>query len=298
VAGGGGGGVAGGARAPGRGGRGGQPDAVHRRSGGSRSHLVVLVGRAGGGLGLGACGSGPASRAPPLPARAHALERQHRDVRMTVDRRLLAIPLALALGNMAMGCAGRGTAAAARSGRRILRVAYEREIDGLNPFTSQNLVDISFSMIEGLVTTAAQTRSVPVLATAPPAEDNGLIRHRPDGTVEMTWPLHEGVRWHDGAPFTSRDVCFTWRFVTSPGSLTYNREQYLGIKDCRTPDDHTVVFVWDGEYAYYAGLFEAILPEHVLGRMTTDEIVNYEPYNRGEATVGTGPFKFAEWQAG
>ena len=74
----------------------------------------------------------------------------------------------------------------------------------------------------------------------------------------MTWPLQEHVRWHDGSPFTSADVCFTWRFVTSPDSLTYNREQYLGIKGCATPDDHTVVFVWDGEYAYYAGLFEAV----------------------------------------
>ena len=40
-----------------------------------------------------------------------------------------------------------------------------------------------------------------------------------------------------------------------------------------------------------------VLPEHVLGGMTTDEIVNFEPYNRGSATIGTGPFRFAEWRA-
>jgi peptide/nickel transport system substrate-binding protein len=182
--------------------------------------------------------------------------------------------------------------------RRILRVAYDREIDVLNPFTSQNLVDISFSMIEGLVTTDEKNHYIPVLAKQIPSVENGGIARRPDGSVEMTWPLHEGVRWHDGQPFTSRDVCFTWKFVVSPSSTTYNREQYLGIKDCKAPDPHTVVFVWDGEYAYYAGLFEAILPEHVLGRMTTEGIVNYEPYNRGSATIGTGPFKFAEWKSG
>ena len=38
-------------------------------------------------------------------------------------------------------------------GRQILRVAYEREVDVLNAFTSQMLVDIHFSMVEGLVTT-------------------------------------------------------------------------------------------------------------------------------------------------
>lgn len=124
-----------------------------------------------------------------------------------------------------------------------------------------------------------------------------MVRQK-DGTVEMTWPLQENVRWHDGVPFTSADVCFTWRFVSSPDSETYNREQYLGIQDCRTPDDHTVVFVWDGEYAYYAGLFEAVLPKHRLGSMTAAQIVSYEPYNRGRGTVGTGPFRFAEWKAG
>jgi peptide/nickel transport system substrate-binding protein len=86
--------------------------------------------------------------------------------------------------------------------------------------------------------------------------------------------------------------------VSSPGSQVYNRDQYLGIQECRAPDDHTVVFVWDGVYGYYAGLFEAILPEHVLGGKTTEEIVSYTPYNRGEETVGTGPFKFAEWKTG
>jgi ABC-type oligopeptide transport system substrate-binding subunit len=61
------------------------------------------------------------------------------------------------------------------SGRKILRVAYDREIDVLNPFTSQNLVDISFSMIEGLVTTDDSGRYVPVLATTIPTLENGLV---------------------------------------------------------------------------------------------------------------------------
>ena len=187
---------------------------------------------------------------------------------------------------------------APESGKTILRVAYEREIDVLNPFTSQNLADIGYTMIEGLVTTDEHNRYIPVLAKTIPTRANGLVKTTPAGMVEVTWPLQDSVRWHDSVPFTSKDVCFTWKFVTSPNSETYNREQYLNIKDCRMPDDHTVVFVWDGEYAYYDGLFEAILPEHVLGKLSTEEIVKYEPYNRGPKTIGTGPFKFAEWKSG
>lgn len=187
---------------------------------------------------------------------------------------------------------------ASADGRKILRVAYEREVDVLNALTSQMLVDIHFSMVEGLVTTDENNTYVPVLAREIPTVENGGIVENADGTVEMTWPLREGVRWHDGEPFTSEDVCFTWDFVTSEGSQVYNRDWYMGIVECAMPDDHTVVFTWDGPYGYYAGLFEAILPEHVLGGMSTQEIVNYTPYNRGDELVGTGAFVFDEWRSG
>ena len=206
----------------------------------------------------------------------------------------------LALGAVCASCGG-GEARdplASLDGRKILRVAYEREVDVLNAFTSQMLVDIHFSMVEGLVTTDENNNYVPVLAREIPTVENGFIVENADRTVDMTWRLREGVRWHDGEPFTSEDVCFTWRFVTSDNSQTYNRDWYLGISECVMPDEHTVVFRWTEPRGYYAGLFEAILPEHVLGDLTAEEIVNYTPYNRGDALVGTGPFRFAEWRSG
>jgi peptide/nickel transport system substrate-binding protein len=45
-------------------------------------------------------------------------------------------------------------------------------------------------------------------------------------------------------------------------------------------------------------VFEANLTEHVLGGKTTEEIVTYTPFNRGQELVGTGPFRFAEWKSG
>lgn len=215
-------------------------------------------------------------------------------------RRLLLAVTALAWSGALTACGGAGgDAAVDGSGRRrILRIAYPREIDVLNPFTSQNLVDVEFSMMEGLVTTDEHNTYVPVLAKVIPTEENGLVERHDDGTVAVTWPLHSGVRWHDGAPFTSTDVCFTWRFVSSPESQTYNRDQYLGIQSCDTPDDTTVVLTWDGLYGYYDGLFEAVLPEHLFHGRTTEQIVENEGFNRGRTTIGTGPFKFAEWKSG
>jgi len=217
----------------------------------------------------------------------------------TRRRRACAVAIALICGLGACGGEGGGRSAlTSPDGRQILRVAYDREIDVLNALTSQNLVDIQFSMVEGLVTTNQNNTYIPVLAKEIPTEENGLVVVHEDGTVTMTWPLQEGVRWHDGEAFTSEDVCFTWRFVTSEGSQVYNRHEYMSIVDCDDSDEHSVVFTWDGVRGYYAGIFEAILPEHVMGDMTTEEVINYTPYNRGDALIGTGPFRFAEWRSG
>jgi peptide/nickel transport system substrate-binding protein len=186
--------------------------------------------------------------------------------------------------------------AAQPAGKKILRVAYTREIDVLNAFTSQNLCDIEFTMVEGLVQNNDKGENIPILAKEIPTLANGGIVAKSDGSYDMTWHLQEGVKWHDGVPFTSKDVCFTSKFITSEGSETYNSDDYRGIKACNTPDDNTVVFTWDGLYANYAGLFEAILPEHTLGKLSTAEIVQNEQYNR--SPIGTGPFKFAEWKSG
>src|SRR6185369_2146430 len=37
----------------------------------------------------------------------------------------------------------------------------------------------------------------------------------PDG-LEITFHLRRGVKWHDGTPFTSRDVMYTYRIIIDP----------------------------------------------------------------------------------
>jgi peptide/nickel transport system substrate-binding protein len=180
--------------------------------------------------------------------------------------------------------------------KKIIRVAYNRELDVLNPFTSQMSCSIEFTMQEGLVQNNDKGEVVPILAKEIPSLANGGIVAKPDGTYEITWHLQEGVKWHDGVDFTSKDVCFTSNWITSEGSETYNRDDYLGIKNCATPDDNTAVFTWDGLYGGFSNLFESILPEHLLGKLSTVEIVQNVEFNR--SPIGTGPYKFAEWKAG
>ncbi|MCB0044951.1 MAG: peptide ABC transporter substrate-binding protein [Caldilineaceae bacterium] len=187
-----------------------------------------------------------------------------------------------------------GQTASTESGEKVLRIAYGAEIDTLNALTSQNLTDIEILMVEGLIMSNDQNTYIPILAKEIPTLENGGVVMNDDGSVTMTWNLHEGVKWHDGEEFTSEDVCFTWDFIVSEaGSAVYNQTEYLNIESCEAPDPYTVVFTWKAPYAPYASLFDTILPKHVL---EGQDVLTYDAYNR--SPLGTGPFKFVEWKTG
>jgi peptide/nickel transport system substrate-binding protein len=187
--------------------------------------------------------------------------------------------------------------AVVEDGKKILYVAYDRELDVFNPFTSQMLCDLQHNVTEGLIITNDKNEYIPVLAKEIPTFENGGVVANADGTYDMTWHLHEGVKWHDGEEFTAEDVKFTLDFVHNTPQV-YNQSEYNKIIKTEIIDDYTIVMTWDGLYTFYAGIFEATLPEHILGHMSWEEIAQYEPYNRGKDFIGTGPFMFEEWKSG
>ena len=134
--------------------------------------------------------------------------------------------------------------------------------------------------------------------------------------LAYTFKLKKGVKWHDGTPFTARDVAFTFYAVLNPKVTTPHRAYFdalagfpeltnkdtpkrpedLAVKPIEVVDDHTVRF----RLRYPSGSFLAVLtnpragiiPEHLL--KTAD--LNTTEFNR--KPVGTGPFKFVEWRRG
>ena len=114
-----------------------------------------------------------------------------------------------------------------------------------------------------------------------------------DGLV-YTFNLRDGVKWHDGKPFTSADVKFTIEQVIFP--LHGRGSTYKSIIDkVETPNDGTVVITLKkpfGPLMNALGYDFFIVPKHLYEG--TD--VKNNPYNL--KPVGTGPFKFSEWQKG
>src|SRR6266545_606572 len=51
----------------------------------------------------------------------------------------------------------------------------------------------------------------PQLAEAVPSLSNGLWRLLPEGRMELTWTIRQAAQWHDGTPFTSDDLLFTYQ---------------------------------------------------------------------------------------
>jgi len=63
---------------------------------------------------------------------------------------------------------------------------------------------------------------------------------------ELTFKLHQGVRWHDGKPFTAKDVKCTWDLLmgTASEKLRINPRQtwYLNLDRVATNGDYEVTF--------------------------------------------------------
>ncbi len=222
-------------------------------------------------------------RIPFLPAR------RMRDRVSNASRRISA----MALGATMLACGGDGRAGRAPSGE-LLIVGYDREPDTLNRFSTHILEDIQSCVVEGLTTTDEKMNVIPLLASEVPSPENGGVRLRPDGGMDVTWKLRPGIKWHDGVPFTSADVKFTVETINSPDYNPESTEGFDRIASVDTPDSLTAVIHYREGYAPYAIQFiRGALPRHMLEGKDIDRATEY---NRNP--LGTGPYRVAEWKTG
>jgi len=179
-----------------------------------------------------------------------------------------------------------------------LRYADVEEPIGLNPILRAQAIGTDVDMfIFGLFfNTDDKLNYVPELATEVPTQANGGISR--DG-LTITYHLRHGVKWQDGAPFTSADVIFTVGAILNPRNNLQSREGWDQIKSLEAVGPYEVRFHLKRIYApaistYFAegGLFP-ILPAHLLASYSD---LNHVPFNTNP--VGTGPFKFVRWVHG
>jgi peptide/nickel transport system substrate-binding protein len=110
--------------------------------------------------------------------------------------------------------------------------------------------------------------------------------------AELTFQLRQGVKWHDGKPFTARDVKCTWdlRMDLAPEKLRINpgKSAFYNLAEVTINGDWEVTFHLKRPQPAFPMLIAAdasgIYPCHV------------PPGQMRQHPIGTGPFKFVEYK--
>lgn len=137
---------------------------------------------------------------------------------------------------------------------------------------------------------------------------NGLVKYNKNaeivGDLAEKWDIEDGgrtiifhlrrdVRWHDSAPFTARDVEFTYKKLIDPNVKTPYSGDFERIKDFIVLDDHTVKITYKEPFAPALSSWGMwIMPEHIFRK----EDLNKTRFSR--LPVGTGPYRFKSWKTG
>jgi len=111
-----------------------------------------------------------------------------------------------------------------------------------------------------------------------------------DGTI-YNFTLRQGLLWHDGQPLTSRDVVFTIDLMREGGSIVpQDVQDFWEAIDVISLSDTSIQFRLPESFAPFPDyLTFGILPEHLLGNLTFDEMVD-SPFNI--QPIGSGPYRF------
>jgi peptide/nickel transport system substrate-binding protein len=108
----------------------------------------------------------------------------------------------------------------------------------------------------------------------------------------LTFTLRQGVTWHDGKPFTARDVVCTLDLLQGKAQdnfkVNFRKGWYANVESVTANGDNEAVFKLKAPQpallALLASGFSPIYPCHV------------PPQKMRQAPIGTGPFKFVEYK--
>ena len=203
-------------------------------------------------------------------------------------------------------------------------VRLESDPDGLNPLTTVNAVaqyvmwgarnSQVYELLMGYNTKDWDVTE-PLLAEGPPTVS--------DDHLTYTIKVRDGVKWHDGKPFTVDDVVFTYKAAACPTTdAARYRSSLTDLADIQV-DGRTIKFVMRQPNVFnlrnVVTNLMPIMPKHVFdekglldgfsykdiisAKAKTDPKIKEfgEQFNKhaaSRAPIGTGPYKFEKWESG
>jgi peptide/nickel transport system substrate-binding protein len=171
----------------------------------------------------------------------------------------------------------------AQAAKTSLTLGMAIEPTGLDPTVAApvSIREVTWAnLYEGLVKLDRDGKLQPLLAKSWTIAADGLT---------YTFALQTGVSFHDGAPFSSADVKFSFDRARAPNSTNAQKQIFAPIDAVETPDPATVVIRLkqpSGNFLYYLSWGDAA----IVSPATAET-------NRANP-IGTGPFRFKAWARG
>ncbi|HYI68802.1 MAG TPA: peptide ABC transporter substrate-binding protein [Skermanella sp.] len=174
------------------------------------------------------------------------------------------------------------------TGQAIVGLSQEPTV--FNPLMLHIEVDeaVYFNLFSGLWRVDPKGNFTPDLASEIPSLENGGISA--DG---LTWriKLRDGVKWHDGTPFTAEDVKFNIELINNPNFRAGRRAGHELVKDIKIVSPTELTWRMEKAYAPYQAILSwtFFVPKHILEKEADP---NTSSFNN--KPIGTGPFKWVE----
>ncbi len=70
----------------------------------------------------------------------------------------------------------------------------------------------------------------------------------------VTWKLKQGIKWHDGKPFTADDCVFNWEYASDPATAATTIGIYKDVK-VEKIDDYTIKVLFQKPTPFWADAF-------------------------------------------
>lgn len=200
--------------------------------------------------------------------------------------------LACALGASTLAACGGDREAPSR--RTIIDSRDETDPRSLDPALSTDVPTgraVGY-IFDALTLFTPDAKVVPGLAERWDVSEDGLT---------YTFHLRQGVRFHDGRPFTARDVVASWQRALDPavkggsgwplypilGAEKFAEGGQQSIEGLQVRDDSTLVVRLKEPFAIFTKL---------LAMPVTSVVPAELPANFDQHPIGTGPWKFVEWK--
>ena len=203
----------------------------------------------------------------------------------------------LAYGGVAMAAPALKYTPTKAGGGGTLKLLWWQSPTLLNPHFAVGTKDQDGSRIfyEPLAGWDPDGNLVPILAAEVPSVEAGTIDK---DLTWVVWKLKQGVKWHDGQPFTADDCVFNWEYAADPATAATTIGSYKDIKVSKV-DEHTIKIDFGKATPFWADAFcgarNLMIPKHLFaqykGSSSREAPNNLTP-------VGTGPYMFVDFKPG